>query len=111
VKLSAPSCLPAVFALALFSGTAAAQLNCNVGVHFYPSGAIKSCNLNGHHRIYTAQGQAVTCADGHTLEHYPNGKLKSCTLAIAFVVDSVRCAAHSRIELNSDGTLSRCEHL
>ncbi len=88
---------------------AAAQLNCNVGVEFYPDGGIKGCNLNGAHRIYTAQGQAVSCADGHVAMLFPDGRLKSCTLAATFAQDPLQCATRSRIEFRHDGTMSKCE--
>ena len=90
-------------------GVAVAQLNCNVGVEFYPDGDIKSCNLNGNHRIYITPGQAVVCADGHIATQYPDGRLKSCTLAAAFAYDSSRCAVRSRIEFERDGKVSKCE--
>lgn len=95
--------------LMFLSGVAAAQLNCNVGVEFYPEGGIKSCKLNGDHRVYTAQGRAVTCADGYVAVQFPGGRLKSCTLAATFVYDALRCTSQSRIEFRRDGTVSKCE--
>lgn len=95
----------------LFSPIALAELNCNVGIEFYPSGGIKRCNLNGNHRIYTAQGRALTCADSHMLVQYPDGKLKSCTIAMSLAFDDVRCDALSRVELDPNGTLTKCERL
>ncbi len=103
---------PRVFtalALIVFSYTAVAELNCNVGIEFYPSGGIKSCMLNGNHRIYTARGQPLTCADGHVLVQYPDGKLKSCVLAESVTFDTVRCDRLSRVELGSDGAVKKCE--
>ncbi len=85
-----------------------AQLNCNVGVDFYPGGAIRSCNLNGDHRIHTALGQPLTCANGHVLVQYENGRLQSCVLAQPLTSGSLRCPAGSRVELQPDGTLARC---
>lgn len=105
--------LPYTLSLALgltsITGAAVAQLNCNVGIEFYPNGGIKSCNLNGDHRIYTAQGQPVTCANGHVLVQYPDGKLKSCTLAQPLTFDSSHCDARSKVEVNPGGAIAKCE--
>ncbi len=95
-------------ALIMVGATAFAQLNCNVGVQFYANGGIKGCNLNGHHRLYAASGLALTCANGHEAELYPDGRLKSCTLAQPLSTADRRCVAGSRLELNPDGTLKRC---
>ena len=98
-----------MFVWMFLPAVAAAQLNCNVGVEFYPEGGIKSCKLNGDHRVYTAQGRAVTCADGYVAVQFPGGRLKSCTLAATFVYDARPCTAGSRIEFSLDGTVSKCE--
>lgn len=95
----------------LFSPATPAELNCNVGIEFYPGGGVKSCNLNGNHRIYTAQGQPLTCANGHLLVQYPNGELKSCTIAVPLRFDTLHCDALSRVELDRDGRLRKCERL
>ena len=57
---------------------ASAQLNCNVGVEFYPDDGIKRCILNGYHTFYTAQGHKITCADGQPLVQYRGGALDDC---------------------------------
>lgn len=87
---------------------ASAQLNCNPGVRFYPGGAIHSCTLNGHHRLHTAQGQPVTCSDGHLLVQYESGRLQSCVLAQPLTVGSLRCAGGTRADFGVDGALLRC---
>jgi hypothetical protein len=102
-------CAGTMLGLATLSGVAWAQVNCNIGIEFYPSGAIKSCNLNGHHRLYALRGQPLTCADGHRLELFPDGKLKSCTLAVTLVFDARHCQAGSRLELDQNGTPTTCE--
>ena len=84
------------------------QLNCNVGVEFYPSGAIRSCVLSGDHRLHPAPGQALTCANGHTAVLYEDGRLQSCLLAQPLSSGSLPCEAGSRVELRPDGTLSQC---
>jgi hypothetical protein len=100
-----------LLALAMISYPATAELNCNVGIKFYPDGGIKSCNLNGNHQIYTAQGQRLTCADGYILVQYPDGKLQSCTVAVPVSLGSVRCDRLSRVELGPDGTVKECRRL
>lgn len=91
------------------SPIAVAELNCNAGIEFYPDGGVKSCNLNGNHQLYTAQGQKLVCANGYVLVQYPGGRLKSCTISVALTIGSVQCDRLSRIELKSDGTIIRCE--
>jgi hypothetical protein len=91
------------------SSVAVAELNCNPGIEFYPNGGIKSCNLNGHHQLYTAQGQRLVCSNGYALVQYPSGKLKSCTISVAITIDSVRCDRLSQVELTADGTIVRCK--
>ncbi|MGH7279322.1 MAG: hypothetical protein ACREJG_11630 [Candidatus Rokuibacteriota bacterium] len=89
-------------------GPAYAQLNCNVGVGFYPGGALRSCVLNGHHRMHTALGQSLTCANGHTAVLYENGRLQSCLLAQPLTSSSLPCETGSRVEFRPDGTLTGC---
>jgi len=91
------------------SPIAVAELNCNVGIEFYSNGGVKSCNLNGNHRLYTAQGQQLVCSNGYVLVQYPSGELKSCTILAALIIDSVQCDRLSRVELTPDGTILRCE--
>jgi hypothetical protein len=100
--------LIAVLALILVGTGAVAQLNCNVGVEFYVDGGIKSCNLNGNHRIYNARGQPLTCLNGYRLVQYPDGRLQSCTLAEPARFDATLCARLSVVEFNPDGTLRKC---
>jgi hypothetical protein len=85
-----------------------AQLNCNAGVEFYPSGAIRSCVLNGHHRLHTALGQPLTCANGHPAVLYEDGRLRSCLLAQPLTSGPLTCEAGHRVELGPDGTLTGC---
>lgn len=88
-------------------GPARAQLNCDVGVEFYPGGAIRSCTLNGHHRIHTARGE-LTCASGHAAVLYEDGRLKSCVLARPLTWGSLSCEAGRRLELGPDGEPTGC---
>ncbi len=88
---------------------AAAQLNCNVGIEFYPGGAIRRCVLNGHHRLHTARGQALTCADGHAVLLYEDGRLQRCTLQTPFAAGGVTCGAGRVVTLAPDGTMTACE--
>ena len=85
-----------------------AQLHCSAEVEFYASGAIRACTLRGHHGRYLAQGSALTCADGRLAVLYADGKLQSCTLGQTLTLADRHCAAGKRVELNPDGTLSRC---
>ncbi len=93
----------------VFSTYAAAQLNCNVGIEFYPSGAIKSCKLNGDHQFWVKEGQAVKCADGKTLTNYPDGKLHSCFIGEPQVFGEKRCQASNRVEFDKNGDVLRCK--
>jgi len=85
-----------------------AELNCNAGIEFHADGGIKRCNLNGHHTLHTAKGDRLTCMNGHALVKYPDGRLQSCTLLEPTMFDDVPCAAQSRVELDHDGHLLRC---
>ena len=87
---------------------AAAQVNCNVGIEFYPSGAIKSCELNGDHRIWVKEGQPVTCVNGKTLTNYPGGKLQSCFIGEPHVFGEVRCQGSNRVVFDEAGNVVSC---
>ncbi len=100
--------LAAAVLLGAYSAGARGELNCNVGIEFHPAGGIKSCRLNGNHTLQTAMGIRVTCADGEVLEKYPEGRLKSCTLAEPAGVDATRCDARARIEFDPDGDFELC---
>ena len=89
-------------------GLARAQLNCDVGVDFYPGGAVRSCTLNGHHRIQTARGEPLTCASGHTAVLYEDGRLKSCVLARPVAWRALSCETGHRLELGPDGEPTGC---
>jgi hypothetical protein len=98
-----------VLGLVGYGGTPAyAQLNCNAGVEFYPGGAIRRCVLNGEHRLHTAPGQELTCANGHPAVLYENGRLQSCHLARPLTSGSLPCEAGHRVELRPDGTPAGC---
>ncbi len=96
-------------AFAMISYPATAELNCNVGITFYPDGGVKSCSLNGNHQIYTPQGERLTCADGYILVQYPDGKLQSCTVAAPVSLGSVTCDRLSHVEFGPDGTVKECK--
>lgn len=100
--------LPAVFA-ALAAGVAVAEVNCNVGIEFRDDGRFRACVLNGHHRIHTATGAAVTCADGTRLEHHFDGRLERCTLAVPAVIDDRRCDAGDEAVFDAGGRLLHCK--
>ncbi len=102
------ACASAVFGL-VFSTYATAQLNCNVGIEFYPSGAIKSCELNGDHQFWVKDGQAVKCSNGKTLTNYPDGKLRSCVIAEPQVFGKIRCQKSDRIEFDENGNVLSCK--
>ena len=93
----------------VFSTYAVAQLNCNVGIEFYPSGAIKSCELNGDHQFWVKEGQAVKCSNGKTLTNYPDGKLQSCIIAEPHVFGKIRCNKSDRIEFDQNGNVLSCK--
>jgi hypothetical protein len=101
----------AVFAgLLILAPLSSAQLNCNVGVEYYPDGGgIKRCVLNGHHNLYTAAGLKVTCADGKAITQYPDGALKSCGIERSHTFDSVRCEPPSEVTFEPDGRLRTCK--
>ncbi len=95
--------------LAILAGAARADLNCNAGIEFYPQGPVRGCVLNGHHRIHTEHGVAVTCADGRRLEQHADGTLARCTLAQPARLDGQDCAAGSEVEFAADGAMLRCK--
>ncbi len=96
-------------AMLAFSTYAVAQLNCNVGIEFYPSGAIKSCELNGDHQFWVKDGQAVKCSNGKMLTNYPDGKLQSCVIAEPHVFGKIRCQKSDRIEFDKNGNVLSCK--
>ena len=98
----------AVVSLA-FSTYSAAQLNCNVGIKFYPSGTIKSCELNGDHQFWVKDGQAVKCSNGKTLTNYPDGTLQSCVIAEPHVFGKIRCQKSDLIEFDQNGNVLSCK--
>ena len=108
-------CMPTICAALIvvfwigLSNIAVAELNCNAGIEFYPNGGIKSCNLNGNHQLYTAQGQRLVCSNGYSLVQYPGGQLKSCTISVSLTIGSVQCDRLTQIELAVDGTIIGCE--
>jgi hypothetical protein len=75
---------------------ASAQLNCNVGVEFYPDDGIKRCILNGYHTW-------------QPLVQYRGGALQSCTIEKAHTFGDVRCEAPARIEFEPDGRFRDCQ--
>lgn len=95
-------------ACVLVAMPASAQLNCNPGIEFYADGPVKQCNLNGDHRLHTARGDVIVCADGHLLVQFPDGRVQSCTVNDSSVIAGKRCEAPARIELAPDGTLLSC---
>ena len=101
------SCASAVIGLVFWTHVAA-QLNCNVGIEFYPSGAIKSCELNGDHQIWVREGQPVKCLNGKTLTSYPDGKLQSCFIGESHVFGEIRCQGPDRIDFDEDGNVVSC---
>ena len=102
------SCASAVIGLVL-STYAAAQLNCNVGIEFYPSGEIKSCKLNGDHQFWIKEGQVVKCSNGKTLTNYPDGRLQSCVIAEPHVFGKIRCQESDLIEFDEKGNVLSCK--
>lgn len=105
-----------ILAVAAFVGLlvlalpSSAQLNCNVGVEYYPDGGgIKRCVLNGHHTLYTAKGHKVTCADGKSLTQYSDGSVQSCSIEAAHIFDGVRCEAPNEVVFEPDGRLRQCK--
>jgi len=93
-----------------FAPTSGAQLNCNVGVEYYPDGGgIRRCTLNGHHTFYTAKGLKVTCADGKALTQFPDGAVQSCSIEKTHIFDGIRCDAPARVEFEADGRLRECK--
>ncbi len=106
-SISAAAAFVGLLVLALPSN---AQLNCNVGVEYYPDGGgIKRCVLNGHHTLYTAKGHKVTCADGKALTQYPDGAVQSCSIERSHTFDSVRCDPSSKVVFEPDGRLRACK--
>jgi len=96
--------------LALAPEAARAELNCNAGIEWYPDNGIRRCELNGHHTLYTAKGERVTCADGHELSKHHWGRLESCTLAAPESFGGVRCEK-GPVRFDPEGNLVECRRL
>ena len=90
-------------------GPAAAQLNCNAGIEFYPAGGIKSCQLNGHHQFTTNTGYRLVCADSKNIEQYPDGRIRSCILKQPAEFDAIACEGGSKIEFDAEGLVLSCK--
>ena len=93
----------------LLSLSAHAELNCNVGIEFHDDGRLRSCVLNGDHRIHTESGIALTCAHGQRLEHHRDGTLAECTLAKPARLDDRQCAAGDVVRFDAAGRLLHCK--
>lgn len=91
--------------------TVSAQVNCNPGIEFYDNGPVRSCNLNGNHRLHTQRGDVIVCADGHLLVQFPDGRLQSCTVTDSLTIAGERCEAPARVELAADGSLRSCRKI
>ena len=108
MMMSRRSCC-AVAAASLLAGVARADFNCNVGVDFYESGPLRSCVLNGDHRLYTRSGDVLVCADGKRAWLYRDGVLASCTLAGAARLEGHDCPQGAGVEFAADGHLLQCK--
>jgi hypothetical protein len=93
----------------VFAAGVSAELNCNVGVEFHDGGPLRSCVLNGDHHLYTASGEALTCADGTRASLHRDGKLASCTLARPARLEGQDCPAGAQVEFAGDGRLLHCK--
>jgi len=111
VPTSLPMGLLLGLAMTVGATTASAQVNCNPGIEFYAEGPLKQCNLNGNHRLYTARGDVVVCADGYSLVQFADGRLQSCTVTHTQTILSERCEAPARLELAADGSLRGCHKI
>ena len=100
---------PALIALLFVAAGVRADFNCNVGVEFHADGPLRSCVLNGDHRLYAESGEALTCANGARAELHRDGTLASCILAHPARLQGHECAAGSRVEFNADGRLLQCK--
>lgn len=98
--------------LCLLAGTGAlrAEPNCNVGIEFHPSGGVRACVLNGHHRLHTERAGPITCADGTRLEQHADGTLARCTLLEPARLEGQDCARGAVVRFAPDGALARCMH-
>lgn len=94
--------------LGLAAGPAGAQLNCDPGVEYYRSGAIRGCVLNGVHAFWTPLSRRLICASGAPIELYPEGQVRRCRLAFAHRDGRRSCAAGHDAELGRDGHLIGC---
>lgn len=102
------------FAMALaglfFVPRAALALQCHVGtIDYHPQGGIKSCQIEGNHQFWTAQGAALVCRSGYVVTQYPDGEKESCTIAKPYSAGGARCEVSSRLELDRDGNIRKCE--
>lgn len=100
---------PALAAALLLAGAVRADFNCNVGVDFYESGPLRSCVLNGDHRLYAESGEALICANGGRAQLHRDGTLASCILSRPARLQERECAAGSRVEFAADGRLLQCK--
>jgi hypothetical protein len=105
-----PLARPLLLACCLVAaGAARGELNCNVGIEFYPRGGVRGCTLNGHHRIHVQRGLAVRCADGRRLEQHPDGSLAHCTLHEPAVFDGRACPKDAKVRFDPHGILIECK--
>lgn len=90
------------------SGPLRAEPNCNAGVEFHPSGGVRACVLNGHHRLHTERAGPISCADGTRLEQHADGTLARCTLLEPARLEGQDCARGAVVRFAPDGALVRC---
>jgi len=99
----------AVLAFGASPPYAHAQLQCSAGtLTFYPSGALKSCRVDAHHRFYTAQGDTIDCVSGHVVTQYPDGEIQSCTIDRPHQFGGMLCEQPGAVELTPEGNLRAC---
>jgi hypothetical protein len=93
----------------LMAAAARGDFNCNVGIEFYVDGPLRSCVLNGDHRLYASSGEPLTCADGAPARLHRDGRLSGCTLARPARLQGQDCPAGARVEFAADGNLLQCK--
>lgn len=90
--------------------SAALGLQCHVGtITHYDNGAIRSCEIEAHHRFVMTDGRGIVCRAGHLLAQHPDGKLQSCVLNEPYDDGAQSCPAGRIVILATEGSIIYCQ--
>ena len=87
---------------------AASQAECAPGIEFYEDGRFRACTLTANQRVGLPTGVWIHCRHGGTLELFPDGSLKRCTLDRPLALQGQRCDAGREIRMTPAAQMESC---